>query len=169
MNLKKDNKMSFELYRLKDDGDTTLGVFFVDGEAFCGTVEDQKQEGEKVYAETRIPTGTYKVALRNSGGFNDRYLKKYGSDFHKGMLCIYNKPDWVLENKGKKFQYILIHIGNDDDDSAGCVLCNYQINFDKMVGSYSGDAYKKLYPVIRDKIQNSKDGFIEITVKDICK
>jgi hypothetical protein len=160
--------MKFELLRLKDDGDTTIGVFLIDGIAFCGCVEDQDREsGQKVKSETRIPEGTYKVSLRKEGGFHNRYSQKY--DFHKGMLCVWNKPNWVLENDGKKFQYILIHLGNTDDHTAGCLLPNYSIDFKSAKGGRSGDAYKDLYPILVDAIEKSSEGYIELEVKDINK
>ena len=159
--------MKFELLRLKDDGDTPIGVFLIDGVAFCGCIEDQDREGEKVMHETRIPEGTYNVSLRKEGGFHNRYSERY--DFHEGMLCVWNKPNWVLENDGKSFQYILIHLGNSDDDTSGCLLPNYSIDFKSAKGGRSGDAYKDLYPILVDAIKNSSEGFINIEVKDISK
>ena len=55
-----------------------------------------------------------------------KYLNKFGPDFHKGMLCVTNAPDWKLENNGLTFQYILIHIGNKDDES--CRISKYLID-----------------------------------------
>ena len=161
--------MDVEVLRLKDDGDTTIGVFLLDRVAFCGCVEDQGREGEKVMHETRIPEGTYKLSLRAEGGYDARYTKKFGKKFHKGMLCVYNKPNWVLENNGKKFQYILIHSGNTDDHTSGCLLPNFAVNFDTMVGSSSVNAYKMLYPILRDLILESKEGYISIKVTDGTK
>ena len=155
-----------KLLRLKDDGDTTLGVFVIDGQAVCGTVEDQEQKGEKVYAETRIPNGIYKIGLRSAGGFHNRYSTKF-PDIHKGMLCIYNAPDWKLLTEKHNFQYILIHCGNTDDHSAGCVLTNFGINFDTMVGDSSVNAYKHIYPILRDKVLNSPNGYIELEVNTL--
>ena len=42
----------------------------------------------------------------------------------------------------------MIHIGNDDSDTAGCVLVGTQANSDKNLISHSTDAYKKIYPQI---------------------
>jgi hypothetical protein len=54
------------------------------------------------------------------------------------------------------FQYILIHTGNTDEHTAGCLLVGEtQQDLDKgkdgFVGG-SGDAYKKLYPKVRDAL-----------------
>ena len=61
-----------------------------------------------------MPAGTYKIELRKEGGggFHNKYKKKYGS-LHKGMLHVTNVPN---------FEYILIHTGNSDEHTAGCLL-----------------------------------------------
>ena len=49
------------------------------------------------------------------------------------------------------FQYVYIHIGNDDDDTAGCLLVGMGNSADD-VGFINGSkqAYMKIYPIIRD-------------------
>jgi hypothetical protein len=158
--------MKVEVLRLKDDGNTTVGVFMVDGSAFCGTIEDEGRK-EKVKGETRIPNGTYNLSLRNEGGYNNRYIEKYGDKFHKGMLCIWNKDNWIIEKDGMSFQYILIHSGNTEKHTDGCILPNYGVNFNTMVGSSSASAYKDLYPKLRDAILGSPNQQIEITFRTV--
>ena len=160
--------MKVEVLRLKDDGDTTVGVFLIDGKGFCGTIEDEART-IKVQNETCIPTGTFNLSLRNEGGYNQRYLDKYGSDFHKGMLCIWNKPDWILEKDGLAFQYILIHSGNYEKDTSGCILPNYGVNYNTMVGSSSASAYRGLYPILRDAILESEDKMIPIKISNVSR
>ena len=63
------------------------------------------------------------------------------------MLELQNVPN---------FQYILIHTGNTDSHTAGCLLIGEtQQDLDKgkdgFVGG-SGDAYKKFYPKVRDAL-----------------
>jgi len=41
----------------------------VDGQFVCFGLEDEYRE-DKVAGETRIPSGTYQVALRKEGGFH---------------------------------------------------------------------------------------------------
>lgn len=154
--------MHLELKRFHDDGDTTFGVFYIDGVAQCFMVEDQKQT-KKVWGEMRIPEGTYMVSLRISGGFHQRYSKKFPT-MHDGMLCIHNAPNWKIIQSGVTFQYVLIHIGNDDDDTAGCLLPNDTATFSTMRGAGSTQAYKKIYPIIRDAIQRGKQ--VKITITD---
>lgn len=155
--------MKITVKRIADNGDATIGVLYIDGVFHCFTIEDQEQKGDKVMHETRIPNGTYKIALRNAGGFSDRYAKKY-EEIHEGMLCIYNAPEWKIEANGKSFQYILIHTGNTDDHTSGCLLLNDAVSGSTFSGSSSVNAYKRIYPIIRDAVKTCE---VEITYIDI--
>ena len=138
--------MKLKVLRLGDNGDTTLDAFYINGILKCGAIEDEER-AIKVKRETRVPNGIYKVSLRNEGSMNAKYAAKYG-DMHKGMLCIHNAPDWKLVADGMTFQYILIHTGNTDEHTMGCLLLNDILDFGKDTGSASGTAYKKYYPEI---------------------
>ena len=66
------------------------------------------------------------------------------------------------------FEYILIHTGNTDEHTAGCLLLgdtqtNNQISKDGFVGS-SGQAYKRIYPPIAEALENGE--CVEITYID---
>ena len=161
---KKQNKknMLLELKRFHDDGDTTGGILFVDGVFNCFIVEDQEQT-RKVWGEMRIPNGTFDVSLRAEGGFHSRYKAKFGQ--LEGMFCVHNAPNWKIIQDGITFQYVLIHIGNTDDDTAGCLLPNETFNSSSMRGAGSTNAYKKLYPIMKAAIDRGEK--IKITVSDI--
>ena len=103
--------MKIDVDRFISDEDTTISRVMVDGQFICFGLEDEYRE-EKVVGETRIPAGTYKITLRTEGGFNQRYKKRF-PDIHKGMLHIRNVPN---------FEYILIHCGNTDEHTKGCLL-----------------------------------------------
>ena len=136
--------MKLEVLRISSQKDSTNGILFdiTDGRKFLAyTLEDEYRD-EKVMSETRIPSGTYKITLRTVGGFHSRYEAKYG-DFHKGML-------WVRDVPG--FEYILIHTGNTDEHTAGCLLVGNSKNEnitkkDGFIGS-SVTAYNRIYPPI---------------------
>ena len=121
---------------------------------------EDEERSVKVMGETRVPEGIYQVALRNEGGKNAKYESKY-PDMHKGMLAIYNRPNWVLENNGMSFQYILIHTGNTEKHTAGCLLLNNTLNFKTDTGSSSVDAYKEFYPEIAAAILSGEKVTIE--------
>jgi len=151
--------MELTVKRFADNGDTTLGAFYIDGVFQCFTVEDEER-AEKVKGETRIPNGIYNIKLREAGGFHDRYKKKYGN-IHKGMLCVHNTNDWKIQKDGMTFQYILIHTGNTDDHTAGCLLLNDAVSGSTFTGSSSVNAYSRIYPVIARALTQGESVTIE--------
>ena len=145
--------MKLEVLRISSQKDSTYGILFdiTDGRKFLAyTLEDEYRD-EKVMSETRIPSGTYKITLRTVGGFHSRYEAKYG-DFHKGML-------WVRDVPG--FEYILIHTGNTDEHTAGCLLVgsSQNENLTKKNGfiGASTTAYKRIYPPIAKALEKGKE------------
>lgn len=152
--------MQLEVVRFSSQKDSTLGLLFevtdAKREFLCYTLEDEYRD-DKVMHETRIPAGTYEITLRTVGGFNSRYSDRF-ADIHKGML-------WVRDIPG--FEYILIHCGNDDDDTSGCLLLgNTQTEnliSDGFVGS-SSVAYKRVYTKVADVLEKGKK--VEISYID---
>ena len=150
--------MKLQVLRFSSESDSTNGLLFdvTNGVKFLAyTLEDEYRKHKKS-KETRIPAGTYKIKLRNEGGFHQRYSKKYPS-IHRGMLHIIDVPG---------FEYILIHVGNSDEHTAGCLLVgdtqeNNQINKNGFIGS-SGNAYKRIYPLIADAVEKE-----EVTIQYI--
>ena len=65
---------------------------------------------------------------------------------------------WVRDVPG--FEYILIHIGNDAEDTEGCLLVGdsqtQNITRNGFIGS-STDAYKRIYPPIANAIENGEN------------
>jgi hypothetical protein len=155
--------MKLEVLRYSSQEDSTLGALFdiTNGRKFlCYTLEDEYRE-EKIMHETRIPAGTYKITLRTVGGFHQRYSKRF-KDIHHGMLWVRDVPN---------FEYILIHCGNDDDDTSGCLLVgdtqtSNANGSDGFVGS-STLAYKQIYPKIAEALLNSEE--VTITYVDFDK
>ena len=154
--------MQLEVLRFSSEADSTNGLLFdiTDGQRkfLSYTLEDEYRK-EKIMSETRVPAGTYNVTLRTEGGFYQDYTERFGSDFNKGML-------WVRDVPG--FEYILIHIGNTDDNTSGCLLVgdtqnNNQITKDGFIGS-STNNYKRIYPPIAEVLSNN--GIVSITYTD---
>ena len=151
--------MKLDVIRTQFGKDATNGLLFIDGVFECYTLEDEVRD-VKVHSETAIPLGTYTIKFRNIGGFDTKYTARYGSTFHKGMLELQDVPN---------FKYILIHTGNTDQHTAGCLLLGEtQQDLDKgkdgFVGG-SGDAYKKMYPKVRDALINQEE--VTINYKNI--
>ena len=131
--------MKITVNRIISDNDATLSTVSVDGVFQCFGLEDEYRE-EKKAGETRIPAGDYKITLRTVGGFHNRYSKKFPE--HEGMLWVRDVPN---------FEYILIHIGNTEQNTAGCLLVgkNGNTSGELTVGNSTG-AYKALYAKVID-------------------
>ena len=162
---------------LRFDSNPTFsnGMLYVKKDFEVFTIEDKGREVKKA-GETRILDGRVKIALRPEGGFHNNYKKKFnektsrdfmGLDWHKGMLCIYNEPNWKLVYPNMSFQYVLIHIGNTSKNTDACELVGLTSEVNKDFIGKSTDAYKIVYPRIRDLILKSECGWIEMDIKTI--
>jgi hypothetical protein len=152
--------MELELYRLNSQSNSTLGVLYRKvGDAkeyLCFTLEDEYRE-QKVFGETRIPKGTYQMCLRQVGKFDTKYSTRF-KDIHKGMLWLQDVPE---------FKYILVHCGNTEEDTAGCLLLGYAPKRVKG-GNYelysSTLAYMEVYPAIAEALEEGEE--VNITIFD---
>ena len=131
--------------RFISDHDTTISRVSIDGKFACFGLEDEYR-ADKVAGETRIPAGTYRVTLRTEGGHHSKYQRRF-PDIHKGMLHLQDVPN---------FKWILIHCGNTDEDTAGCLLVGSHAITEPgdMSITSSGAAYKRFYPLVADAAAN---------------
>ena len=146
--------MKLQVVRTQFGKDATNGMLFIDGIFECFTLEDQYQ-AVKVMHETCIPEGTYDIQFRKTGGFHTKYAARY-KNAHYGMLHLQDVPG---------FTYILIHQGNSDEHTSGCLIIgetqqDLDVNFNGMVGS-SAVAYKKLYAKVAAVLLQGKKVTIE--------
>lgn len=130
--------MELLLQREPSNESCTIGKLFVDGEYLCFTLEDVVRP-KKIYAETAIPAGRYKVVLTMSPRFK------------RVLPLLENVPG---------FEGIRIHSGNTADDTEGCILPGMTNPTPYSVGR-SRDAFDALML----KLRSTTDP-IWITVKD---
>ena len=150
--------MYLKLKRYSDNKESTLGLLYVDGRFECYTIEDTHRD-IKVSGQTRIPSGTYEIKLRNVGGMTKKYKKKFPND-HIGMLHLQNVFN---------FKYVYIHIGNKATHSEGCILVGDTANNNEIKGGFvggSGVAYLRLYKKIVRSLKLGENGRVFIEVKD---
>lgn len=142
--------MELLVVRYSTQENSTLGAMFEIDENgkknfLCYTLEDEHRE-EKVMHETRIPKGTYRVTLKTWGGFHSRYANRFKA-IHRGMLWLRDVPN---------FEHILIHCGNDDGDTSGCLLVgdnqSQNVTQEGFIGN-SATAYRRIYPRIAEAIE----------------
>ena len=148
--------MKLTVVRTQFGTDATNGLLFIDGLFECYTLEDQYQ-AVKVMHETCIPEGTYDIKFRKTGGFHSKYSERY-KNAHYGMLHIQDVPN---------FTYILIHTGNTDEHTSGCLIVgetqqDLEVSKDGFIGS-STVAYKKMYAKVASQLLQGKNVTIEYT------
>lgn len=145
--------MFLKLVRFSETKDDTLGLLFVDGILECYTLEDEFRE-KKVPGETRIPAGLYQILFRENTPMANRYMERY--EWHYGMLELQDVPG---------FSNIYIHIGNTDNDTAGCILvgdCAYtNVRKNGAIGR-SAIAYEHLYKKISRALERGEQVWISI-------
>ena len=127
----------------------TISNLYIDGEWFCNCLEDADRGLDNSMSEdmirtlkkpsiTAIPRGTYEITL-------DVVSPKYSKiQFYKDV-CNGKVPR--LKNV-KGFDGILIHAGNTDKDSSGCLL----VGQNKVKGQVvnSKETFKQLYKLLQD-------------------
>lgn len=120
---------------------STPGKLFANGEFECFTLEDiVRPAGVKVYGQTAIPPGVYKVILTHSPKFSPLYG---------------GKPIPLLVAV-PMFEGIRMHWGNKAEDTDGCILVG-----DAPAPDWLGQskiAYDRLYP----KLVSGSDITIDI-------
>jgi hypothetical protein len=140
--------------RFLSDAETTISNVTVDGSFVCFGLEDEHRE-KKVPKETRIPAGKYDVRLLLEGDHHKRYSTRF-SDIHQGMLHLQDVPN---------FTGILIHVGNTDKDTSGCLIVGSQAVTEpkKLAVTQSVAAYRRLYQIV---VAAAKAGNLTIEIQD---
>jgi len=129
---------------------STIGRLSVFGKEIL-ILEDTKRS-HKVWGETRIPAGRYRLGIRVRSQMSDRYFKRF-PDMHKGMI-------WLKDVPG--FDWVYIHPGNSPGDTLGCLLTGSANPKPNWV-SGSVQAYIKVYDPI---IKAIRQGGCEIQIND---
>ena len=129
----------------------TIGKMFINGEYFCDTLEDKVRdknkdgdlldEGEgKIYGQTAIPYGRYRVILT------------YSPKFKRELPLLLNV---------QHFEAIRIHRGNNESHTEGCLL----VGENKVKGKIINSAKYEIELVNRIKEAISHNDEIWITIE----
>ena len=140
----------------------TISNLTIDGKWFCNVLEDAdrglddsmsiaKIRELKKPSITAIPKGTYEITL-------DVISPKYCTNSFYKQVCNGKVPR-LLNVKG--FEGILIHAGNTDKDSAGCLLVGMNLERGKVLKSQ--ETFRKLYKMLSGA--KSRGEYIQITIK----
>lgn len=129
----------------------TVGHLYIDGKYFCDTIEDVDRgllnsmslseiKAKKIPSKTAIPRGTYKITL-------DVVSPKYSKRDYYIKVCKGKVPR-ILNVKG--FEGILLHTGNSEESSAGCIILGENKVKGKVINSRV--TFEKFYKeLLKDK------------------
>lgn len=148
--------MKLILQRLGHDKESTIGVLLdvTTKKVLCWILEDQPQKA-KVKGETRVWAGTYDLKIREEiTPLTQKYIDKY---------------PWFkrhIEAVGiKGFIGVYLHIGNDDNDTEGCLIFGdtaNNIGIERGFVGKSTQAMQRVYPILYDTLKSGKRITIEI-------
>ena len=145
--------MQLVLERKWKKSNYTIGILSIDGKRFCETLEDvdrnlnSSMSIEQIKAikkpnETAIPTGTYEVTL-------DIFSPKFGNKSFYKKTCNGKLP---RIHNGTGFDGVLLHCGNTNLDTSGCVLVGRNLEKGKVLKSQ--ETFEKLYKILKDNKNN---------------
>ena len=142
--------------------DYTIGKLLVDGKYFCDTIEDKDRglkqsmstteiKEKKVYGKTAIPTGKYILRM-------DIVSEKYKDIKWYKENCDGGRIPRLESVKG--FSGVLIHPGNTEKDSLGCII----VGFNKEKGKVlkSKDTFKKLWTILNNAYNNKETIYLTV-------
>jgi len=153
--------VALKIKRFDLEKDWTLGKLYENNTLTGYTVEDEVRN-IKLKGETAIPLGRYKLASRYSPKFSYQYYWNgetnkliFYKDFNllskdEKRAFVPHSLIWILNIPN--FQYVLIHWGNTDLDTEGCIIIGDKIGTIKgrsgVINSrrFYIDFYQRVYP-----------------------
>lgn len=145
--------MNLKVKRIFKGENYTIGNLYINEGFFCNTLEDKVRnllKEMKVFGKTAIPSGVYEVDMNSiSPKFKNRsWAKKY-----KGIVPrLKNVP---------YFSGVLIHPGNQAEDTDGCLLVGENTEPGKVLNS------QKYWFMLMDKLIKARDNKEKITIEII--
>lgn len=132
--------MMIHVDRYLSTNEATLSTLSVDGAFFCYGIEDEFR-AVKIPGETRIPAGVYRIKLKDFGRWHEKLkADRRFRDIHMGALWVKDVPN---------FEGILIHPGNAESETEGCLLVGMARDETRMTVERSGEGYRALYLKVR--------------------
>lgn len=131
--------------------DYVISNLTIDGKWFCNVIEDtdrglksdmplRELKSKKIANKTAIPSGIYKITL-------DVVSPKYSNNSYYKKVCNSKVPRLL---NVPAFEGILIHTGNTEKDSSGCLIVGENKEKGKVINSRI--TFEKLYKeLLKDK------------------
>lgn len=137
--------MEIKNERIYKGEDYTIGELSINGTFFCYTLEDKvrllNSYEDKVYGNTAIPIGRYKVILSYSNHFKQLMPEIVNVEFFKGVR---------------------IHAGNTKEDTEGCLLVGECKNVKEGFIYNSKNTYKKLFQILQEAVNRNEEIHLSI-------
>mgnify|MGYP006967163888 CR=1 FL=1 len=138
--------MNITVKRIFNCNKYCIGKLYVDNDYLCDTLEDTDRglddymsldelKSKKVKGKTAIPAGRYRINLC-------KVSPNFGNKSFYRVVCSGKLP--YIENV-PGYEGVLIHCGNTEEDSSGCILVGYN--------------------KIKGKVINSRQAFIHLYTK----
>ena len=137
--------MELDVKRIYKAEDYTIGELSINGVFFSSTLEDKvrilNSFEDKVYGETAIPVGRYKVIISYSNHFKKEMPEIVNVEFFKGVR---------------------IHAGNTKEDTEGCLLVGECKNVKEGFIYNSKNTYKKLFQILQEAVNRNEEIHLSI-------
>lgn len=138
--------MKIELKRKRLTDKATLGELYLDGVFECVTLEDVVRDfgpngAGKLFGETAIPAGTYRVVINMSNRFK------------RLMPLLLAVP---------YFTGIRMHSGNRSANTEGCILLGSEIGGDDLI-TRSTIAFTSFFTKLQAALMKGEEAWITIT------
>lgn len=131
--------MDLRLERFLFSDNTAIGKIYVNNTYECYTLEDKVRKDKKIFGETAIPYGRYRIIIT------------YSNRFKRNLPLLVGVPD---------YSGIRIHPGNTEHDTLGCILPGQSYKKDMVFSSKK--AFDKLFDRIQDAENKEEEIWIEI-------
>lgn len=153
--------MNIKVERIYNNSNYCISHIYANDVYVCDGIEDTDRglnknmplseiKKKKVYAKTAIPVGKYQLTI-------NVISPKFSKKEYYVKFCGAKMPR-VLDVPG--FDGILIHRGNSEKDSAGCLIVGYNTIKGKVTNS--SEAFEKLYNILKSSKEKI---YIEYTRK----
>ena len=139
----------------------TISNLTINGKWFCNVIEDTDRDLDNTMSPsyirkikdvngnglnddsiTAIPRGTYKITL-------DTFSPRFGNKSFYKKVCGGKLPR-ILNIKG--FDGVLIHCGNTNLDTSGCILVGRNLEVGKVLKSQ--ETFERLYRILKGNKDN---------------
>lgn len=146
--------INLSLLRYVNDGETTTGQLYINGQFFCYTLEDPEKDNNN-QGEVRILAGFYSIGFRKE---EDLSTQKYAERY----------PEWFtyhLELQGEKVKdRVYIRSGGDNIQAPGSILVSGSLSLGNtgQLLTASREAYRSLYQYLAVALEQNKKIIIHI-------